>query len=177
MYLWKEWVIGQQASGTQTPGWQSFTDSSSHGGGKVTTTSANTLHLLSYSPRRDTSEREREELGKSVTQGDGGMLNLEWKRQRSCWKTIWERRFLWHSLASALLCACVSSGFSGFIPFPKKIAGTWIGYAQLPLGVNDCANVCAWCLSMDWHPIQGLFPSREYTLSNSHQMLFLKSLR
>lgn len=29
---------------------------------------------------------------------------------------------------------------------------------KLPLGVNDCVNMCAWCSVMDWLFIQSLFP-------------------
>lgn len=27
---------------------------------------------------------------------------------------------------------------------------------NLPLGVNQCMNVCAWCFALDWCPIQAL---------------------
>lgn len=34
--------------------------------------------------QRETLQREREELGRSVRQDNGGRLNLAWKRPRSC---------------------------------------------------------------------------------------------
>lgn len=49
----------------------------------------------------------------------------------------------------------VSSMFSWFPPTSQKRAGRCITYANLPLGVNECVKVCAWCPMMDIH---GVFP-------------------
>lgn len=39
-----------------------------------------------------------------------------------------------------------------------KHAGRQTGYAKLPLGTNECVNLCAWYTEMDWGPIRGAFP-------------------
>lgn len=39
------------------------------------------------------------------------------------------------------------------------LAESHADYDKLPLAVNHCMNVCAWCPVMDWWPINGVFPT------------------
>lgn len=43
----------------------------------------------------------------------------------------------------------VHVGFLWVVLFPstsQKHAFRWMGYTKLPIGVDECANVCAWCM-------------------------------
>lgn len=50
----------------------------------------------------------------------------------------------------------VCLGFLRVLQLPKP-AGKLIHYDRLPLGVNDCVDVCVCCPVMDWHPTRGVF--------------------
>lgn len=69
-----------------------------------------------------------------------------------------------HYFIFSMMLSCTE--FHRFSPYPcrfhrsSKVSSNpprWIGYTELPLGVNECFSDAP--LVMNWHPIQSVFPS------------------
>lgn len=67
---------------------------------------------------------------------------------------------------------CVCMGVIQVFWFPPASLW-WIGYFKLPLGMNECVNVCvcACCPALDWCPVHGVFsPHAQCSCHNIHHV-------